>query len=100
MVWQASPLVHYGLLALTAVASAVAAYAMMKAWRRGWIAVPLAGLTPALGILCLFFLLEDRQPVGPFFALIGLYHAWPALVVGLLAAGAGLFLFLYRDEQA
>ena len=100
MIWEASAPVHYGLLFLTAVASSVVAYAMMKVWRRGWLAVPLAGLTPAMGILCLFFLLEGLQPYGPFLALVGIYHALPAVAVGLFAAGGGLLLFLYRDEDA
>ena len=96
MEWELSLTTHHLLWIGAVPVSAALTFGMarlMPAWLAALIAAPL----PALAILAWFFYRETQQPVGPFLAIVGIWHAVPALLAGAAAAVVTAFCLALRD---
>ena len=60
-------------IAGTVAAAAGGTFGLRRLGLPLWASAGLAGLVPAILILAYFFYLESLQPVGPYYALIGLF---------------------------
>lgn len=100
MAWEISPLLHNGLWIGAFVLSAALTSALRRLRCPIWLAALSSGPAPALAIVVWFFYLEAQQPIGPYYAVVGLFHAAPALLTGLLGAAAAAFCLALRDDGA
>ena len=77
-------------LSLATLAASFVSVAIALALHRlrapAWLSVSAGGLGPGLLIIGWFFYLEAGEPVGPYFAVIGLVYGGAALVFGLASA--------------
>jgi hypothetical protein len=65
-----------------------------------WLSVGAGGLGPGLLIVGGYLYLESREPIGPYFAIIGLVYGGAALIFGLAGAlVAVLIARAMRDDQ-
>jgi hypothetical protein len=65
---------------------------------RSWLGFLIAAPLPALMIVSWYFYLESQQPVGPYYAIIGIVHAASSLMGGMLGASIACFIIALRDN--
>ncbi|HEX6377374.1 MAG TPA: hypothetical protein VFZ91_16825 [Allosphingosinicella sp.] len=79
--------------------SVLIALALYRLRVQAWLSVAVGGLGPGLLILGWFLCLESREPVGPYFAVVGLVYGGAALVFGLASAGVAVLIAREMGDQ-
>jgi len=69
-----------------AIASVMIALGLYRLRAPAWLSAAVGGLGPGLLILGWCLYLESRQPIGPYFGVVGLIYGGSALVCGLVCA--------------
>lgn len=98
MDWETSLATHHMIWIAALPVSALLTIGLAKLFRIPWMAALLAAPVPALGVIVWFFYREAQQPVGPFLAIVGIWHAGPALLSGAAGAAVTAFFVALRDD--
>lgn len=79
------------------IASVIIALGLHRLRAPVWLSVVVGGLGPGLLIAGSFLYLESREPIGPYFGVVGLLYGGAALVCGLASASVAV---LFAREMA
>ena len=97
MGWESSAAFQAWLYAGSLVASVILTLVIGRWSGCLWIGMLAGVLVPPITIQVFFLYLESQAPVGPYFTLVGLIHAVPALLLALCGAAVAAFLRSARD---
>ena len=80
--------------------SVLTALALRRLRAPPWLSVAVGGLAPGLLIVGWYFYLESREPIGPYFAVIGLVYGGWALVFGLASASVAVLIAREMGDES
>jgi hypothetical protein len=84
----------------TILGASALTWGLYRLFRKAWLAAIVGGLAPGAAILAWFFYLEGQAPVGPYYAIVGLFFGVPALVLGLVIAILVAIALAVSDDGA
>lgn len=83
----------------TMIVSGFLTIGLARSFGRSWLGFLIAAPLPALMIVSWFFYLESQQPVGPYYAIIGIVHAASSLMGGILGTSIACFTIALRSNS-